>query len=337
MPELFERGVVVLSIDTEQIWGYLDLLSEVQFQCQYPDALGAHDKLLICLRAAGVSATWFVVGGLALHTSGGARDPRMTGLPNVSSASIPNRGEPTAPLWYNPSFVRRLREASPLQEIGLHGGLTHLTWTDAGATRELVRKELNEGIEALGGLSIRPISFSFPRNEEVHYDLLSEHGIRCYRGHPQSLPWRLGRTTPGAILRALDELRRGTPPPVWPHETLPGLWNIPASTFLYPLGAARARALGLASRAQRFNRGLDAAARCRGVFHFCLHPENLAESPYGFSVFDDILDRLVRARERGDVEVMTMSDVLARIERNQPYVSQKQKSHSDLSETYRRC
>ncbi len=24
----FERGVVILSLDTEQIWGYLDLLSE---------------------------------------------------------------------------------------------------------------------------------------------------------------------------------------------------------------------------------------------------------------------------------------------------------------------
>ena len=35
----FERGVVILSLDTEQIWGYLDLLNETQFRNQYPDAL----------------------------------------------------------------------------------------------------------------------------------------------------------------------------------------------------------------------------------------------------------------------------------------------------------
>ena len=42
----FERGVVILSLDTEQIWGYLDLLNETQFQNKYPDAHAAHGKVL---------------------------------------------------------------------------------------------------------------------------------------------------------------------------------------------------------------------------------------------------------------------------------------------------
>ena len=62
----FERGVVILSLDTEQIWGYLDLLNDAQFQRRYPDALGAHEKLLACLSRADVSATWFMVGGMTL-------------------------------------------------------------------------------------------------------------------------------------------------------------------------------------------------------------------------------------------------------------------------------
>ena len=71
----------MLSLDTEQIWGYLDLFNEQRFMRLYPDAVGAHAKLLECLTKAGVSATWFLVGGMALSGSQGPRDSRMAGLP----------------------------------------------------------------------------------------------------------------------------------------------------------------------------------------------------------------------------------------------------------------
>ena len=34
-------------------------------------------------------------------------------------------------------------------------------------------------------------------------------------------------------------------------------------------------------------------------------------------MFEDMLERLIRARDRGDVEILTMSDVAARMERGQ--------------------
>jgi hypothetical protein len=312
--KLFERGVVILSVDTEQIWGHLDVLNETQFHSRYPDALGAHDKLLTSLCAARVSATWFVVGGMALRGSDGARDGRMAGLPADWAARIPPGTETTTPLWYRRSFVKRLHEARPLQEIGLHGGLTHIIWTDARATRDVVEWELAEGIKALDQVFVRPCSFSFGREQEAYHELLPQHGIRSYRGRTVALGHQLGPTLRGALVRLLDEVVRATPPPVWPQETLPGLWNIPSSLFLYPIGPSRARVVGLRSRVERFSRGLEAAARCRGIFHYCLHPENLAESRDGFSMFDDILERLLRARDRGDVEVLTMSEVVARME-----------------------
>jgi peptidoglycan/xylan/chitin deacetylase (PgdA/CDA1 family) len=309
-----ERGAVILSVDTEQIWGYMDLLTEPQFLKRFRGARGAHDELLACLRAAGVSATWFVVGGMALHESLGARDPRMARLPAHWTARIPSGSETTAPLWYRRSFVEHLREARPVQEIGLHGGLTHLIWTDARATRDAVKWELIEGVKALKEASVQPRSFSFGRNQEAYHELLPAHGISSYRGRPPALAWKLGQAVPGAVMRVLDELRRATPPPVWPRETLRGLWNIPSSMFLYPISPSRARVVGLRSRIERFSRGLEAAARYRGIFHFCLHPENLAESRHGYSLFEDMLEMLVRARDRGDVEVLTMGQMAARME-----------------------
>jgi hypothetical protein len=127
--------------------------------------------------------------------------------------------------------------------------------------------------------------------------------------------FRLGPTVFGKLARLLDEMRRSTPAVVWPKEILPGLWNIPSSLFLYPIHPSRTRIVGLRSRVERFSRGLEAAARHRGIFHYSLHPDNLTESPDGFAMFEDMLDRLMLSRDRGDVEVLTMSEVVARMER----------------------
>jgi len=318
----FERGVAMLSLDTEQIWGYMDRLTEPQFRRRYPDALTAHEKLLACLTKAGVSATWFIVGGMTLRGSSGPWDHRMAGLPVEWTGRIPVGVEATTPLWYRQSFVEHLRKARPFQEIGLHGGLTHFIWTDARATRQVVEWELAEGVKALTQTLAPPASFSFGREQEAHYDLLPAYGIRCFRGRTAARSFQLGPTLSGSLARLFDELRRSTPPPVWPLEILPDLWNIPSSLFLYPIGASRTRVVGLGSRIERFSRGLAAATRHRGIFHFCLHPENLTESPHGFSMFEDIMEHLIRARDRGDVEILTMSEVAGRMERGRERVLQ---------------
>ncbi|HLH42330.1 MAG TPA: hypothetical protein VKV74_05035 [Bryobacteraceae bacterium] len=333
----FERGVAMVSLDTEQIWGYrdplFDPLDESQFENRYPGAPEAHDKLLACLQAAGIGATWFVVGGLALPGSAGACDGRLAGLPSRWKMRIPRGDEKSAPLWYRRSFLERLRAAGPLQEIGLHGGLTHFAWTDREENIEdVIRWELSEGLRALAEVELRPRSFSFPRDEEAHHALLTDYGICAYRGPTPGVASRLGRTLAGAVWRALAEIRRAAPTPVWPQETFPGLWNIPSSMFLYPIGPARSRIVGLRTRVERFARGIEAAVRRRGVFHFCLHPENLAESPSGFSMFEELLEKLLRARARGDVEVLTMREVAARMSAfGSPFTTHSQGSKSYVS------
>jgi peptidoglycan/xylan/chitin deacetylase (PgdA/CDA1 family) len=311
---LFDRGIVILSFDVEQIWGYLDLLNEAEFERLHPDAIDAHTRLLTALAAANVRATWFVVGGLALRGSQGDRDPRIAGLPYKWTSRIQTGNESTAPLWYRHSFIQTLRRVNPPQEIGLHGGLTHLIWTDRLATGEVVEWELAQGAKALHEASIIPLSFSFGREQEAFHNLLPGHGILSYRGRTVARSFRLGPTVFGKAARLLDEVRRGSPRIVWPQETLPGLWNIPSSLFLYSIHPSRTRFTGLRSRIARFNRGIEEAARYRGIFHFCLHPENLTQAPEGFALFDEMLERLISARARGDIDILTMSDVAGRME-----------------------
>ena len=105
------------------------------------------------------------------------------------------------------------------------------------------------------------------------------------------------------------------PPPVWPREVFPGLWNIPASLFLYPIGKFRTMVVPLQNRLQRVRRGLMAAIRHKAIFHYCLHPANLAEGPLGFPLFEEILKDLTRARDQGDAEILTLGALAHRLRR----------------------
>ncbi len=120
---------------------------------------------------------------------------------------------------------------------------------------------------------------------------------------------RLGQNLAGSVARAIEELGRFTPPPVWPVEALPGLWNIPPSLFLYSFGPQRSRVVPLRFRLARVRDGVEAAIRLRGIFHFSFHPENLAESPEAFPVFESIIDHLVTCRDHGDIRILAMHDI----------------------------
>lgn len=315
----FQRGVAVISIDTEQIWGHFDLMDEIDFQARYPDTRAVHDRLLALLCDAGVSATWTVVGLLASEGSRGKVDSRVTGLPSFWTQHIPPGTEATRPLWYARSFIRRLQRARIQQDIGIHGGLTHLIWAGTRVTKSMLARELRAGIAVLQEQGIYPESFVFPRDLEAHHAVLRDLGIRCYRGRAPICSERLRFNLAGSMVRAGEELLKLTPPVVFPREFLPGLWNLPASMFLYSLNQTRCRLIPARLRVERTKRGLEAAARCNGVFHLGLHPENLAESRFAFSTFESIIEEICRYRDAGDIEVLTMAGAIDRIasERNE--------------------
>ena len=77
------------------------------------------------------------------------------------------------------------------------------------------------------------------------------------------------------------------------------------------------------SRIERVRRGLEAAVSCGGIFHYWFHPDTLAEGSGGLSMLDAILEILIRAREAGRIEILTMAEVADRMEsrRERPLAS----------------
>jgi hypothetical protein len=307
------RGIVVISIDTEQIWGYFDLTDESGFSRRFPHSVAIHDPLLDALCSAGISATWAVVGAFSLPGTSGQLDSRFAGLRKEWVARIAAGDEVSSPLWYRRSFVIRLRDAQPKQDVGIHGGLTHLIWNDSKTSQETASKELDGGIRALEEIGIKPTSLVFPRDIIAHLQVLSYHGIRSYRGRAPILSEKLGFSLAARVARGVEEVGRFIPPLVWPKEVLPGLWDIPASTSLYSMRPAASRVAPLSTRLQRIRLGIEAAIRRHGIFHLCFHPENLAEAPWSFAVFESIVEEMARRRDAGDIEILTMNQVVDRM------------------------
>lgn len=310
----FDRGIVMVTLDAEQIWGYLDCYTEEEFNRRFPRTAETAPKLLELFCQAGISATWAVVGALSLDGAAGRDGPRFAGLPGEWIAGARAGDVRSAPLWYARPLVEQIRDALPVQEIGLHGGLTHLPWAKPPRSAELLRREIARGVEALREIGVTPRSFTFPRDMEAHHHLLTEHGIRCYRGAGSAWGQRCGRHLFGATVRLLSEVAGAPPPVVWPEQKLPGLWNIPSSLFLYSLSEGRARLAPFSRRIARLKAGIERAARARGVFHYYFHPENVVESRGAFSVMEEIVEQVARARDAGDVEVLTMSAAVCRLE-----------------------
>jgi hypothetical protein len=310
----FERGVVVISLDVEQIWGYLDCLTEAAFEAGFPAALQVPRDLLELLSGYRISATWCVVGALSLGRGEGASSPRLAGLPTAWTGRVRAGDERSAPLWYARGFIQRLRDNTVPQEIGLHGGLTHLPWARPRQPRETMRLELTRGIEALAELGIRPTAFTYPRNFEAHHDLLREAGLRCYRGPGLHRAARFRNPWVRSAARLLDEWRRTPPHTVFPEERLPRLWNIPGSMLPFRMNRSGLRLAPAATRVARVRLGVEAAARTGRVFHLWLHPENLAESAEAIGTFEDMLKVIDRARRAGEVEILTMTQTCLRME-----------------------
>ena len=219
-------------------------------------------------------AAWAIVGGLTLSGSAGRTDGRFRGLPDHWVSLIPAGNEMSHPMWYSRSFALQLRTAKPRQDIGLHGGLTGLMWDNARVTKAEIRREIRAGIDALAELGIHARSFVYPRNRECFHEFLVENDLAATVCGRSPVAWeKLTSRLPRAALRVIEEIGRFEPPVVWPSEYRPGLWNIPASLALYPMGRLRSQLVPLATRLRRFRLGIEAAVRSKGMFHFLSAPQ----------------------------------------------------------------
>jgi peptidoglycan/xylan/chitin deacetylase (PgdA/CDA1 family) len=310
-----ERGVFTLSLDLELIWGTLDLLGPDVFRerCKIERAF-VIDRLLDLFVEFEIRATWCVVGHLLLdrcYGDNGRKHPEIVRPQHAWCRGDwfqhdPDGTEVEAPEFLGRSLVEKIRRCPVPQEIGSHS-FSHVIFGDAGCSRETARAEIEACIKLGTRMGLSMHSFSFPRNQIGHSEILAEYGFACFRGLEPS--WYRRPGVPTAIQRLahlLENVTVARPPVVLPRRTLEGLVEIPGSMVYFPAHGLR-RLIPVSWRVRRALKGLNAAVRQNRIFHLWMHPTNLADETEAlFEGLRQILEHVSRCRDRGAIDVMPM-------------------------------
>jgi hypothetical protein len=305
------QPTVVISLDLELIWGYIDLC--------YDDDLvemgrWTHDigvpKVLNYFTRNGLSATWAMVGAMTRPSL-----PDVSGLPEVNYrhfpkpwfSYVPKEGdESTHPEWFGASLVEMIRSANPKQEIGFHS-FSHVLFGRPGMMRERAIAEYRYCAQIARELGIRAPCFVFPRNLIAYLADLRDAGFACFRDVDE-LPVRFASRTLTSVAGVLADFA-GLAPCMIEPSLKEGMVSIPGS-LLIRCAAGWRKYIPDSSRLRRLRKGLERVRRSGGVFHVWFHPEDLyAEWPRLENVVARFLEELGKLVRNGDLRCLTMGQL----------------------------
>ena len=311
-----EKGLFLLSIDTELAWGGVHNGSFQNRLGHYQRTREAIRQLVALLEVYEIQATWAVTGHLFLNqcrTQGGVKHPEITRPSYQWFAGDWFDVDPcgdlsTDPFWYGPDIVEQILSSNVSQEIGCHG-FSHMIVGDPGCSRDCFDSELKACRAEAERWGITLKSFVFPRNSVGHLDVLAHNGFTAFRG--QAPDWYAGLRGPVRKLARLWESLLPLPPPVTVPIIGDTICNIPASYF-YPHRDGWNRLIPLGLSVQKAKLALDKAVGRRSMFHLWFHPFNLASDPQGLlQGLESIFARVHALRQAGVLTNPTMGDLAA--------------------------
>ena len=236
--EPLDRGVAVVSVDTELAWGEAHRRDGGPGR-DYSTERAVIAEILDLFTRYEISATWAVVGHLLLDhcaSNGGHPHPDIV-RPSYSWLDgdwfdiDPCSTLEEAPTFYGRDIVAAIAGCRVAQEIGCHS-FSHLIARDPGCSEEAFVSDLNACRAAAAGEQVDLRSFVFPRNAIAHVGLLGEHGFRCYRGRSATAPM-------GRVARTVDRIRPLTRSAVRPVREPSGVWNLPQTYLFAPATRGR--------------------------------------------------------------------------------------------------
>jgi len=229
----FERGVAVISIDTELAWGESHHRDGAGPRRDYGSERAAIDQILEVFDRYDVSATWAIVGHLFLdhcEAVDGRAHPEIVRPINPPSSSNgdwfdidPCSTLQDAPAFYGRDIVAAIAGCGTPQEIGCHS-FSHLIADGCGEDAFESDLAACRAVAAADGVDVR--SFVYPRNAIDHIDLLRANGFVCYRGSAASAIASAGR-----LVRYADRVRPLASSAVVPIRHSSGVWNVPTQNF----------------------------------------------------------------------------------------------------------
>ena len=189
----------------------------------------------------------------------------------------------------------------------MHGGISHLIWGDPRTDAAIAAREFAPAWKCCKRWAFTRASFVFPRDLDAHHAVLATAASLLSR--PRAGPFGALRLQQNRRHRAGRRRVARAHSPAGLAGRISTRPMEPARFYVYLLSGRGALPLRSGAPARRADPGigLKDASGARGVFHLALHPENLAESHFAFSVFEAMVHEICRWRDRHGVEVHSMA------------------------------
>lgn len=320
MPECFDTGKFVISLDFELFWGVRDKRTIDTYGENILGVKQVIPALLNLFDKYGVKGTFSTVGFLfardksELLRFSPSLQPAYAdrNLSPYASFDKVGNGETDDPYHFGFSLLQQIKENGN-HEIGTHT-FCHYYCLEPGQTLQAFKEDLQAAkiIAADKDISVR--SLVFPRNQfnAEYLSACKEAGIESYRGNPASWLYA-GRNKNDEslfrrVLRFVDAYVNLTGYHCHSAEvvkTFP-LMNVAASRFLRPYNRAVSFLDRL--RLRRIKKAMHHAAKHRKLFHLWWHPHNFGKDlPQNLGFLDKILQYYAELHNRYQFESITMS------------------------------
>lgn len=303
------RGSLIISIDTELLWGRHDL-NYSNFLRRAKKERSIIKKLLSLFTKYHIPATWGVVGHLFLKQ---CSPKNNINHPEINRPNYPwvkgdwFKDDPATsirkdPAWYGQDLVKLIKD-TPHQEIACHS-FSHVLFGHPGCSRDCAESEITTCLKLAKGLGIKFQSFIFPRNSVGHLNLLKKYGFSAFRSLKPA--WQNHNNLLTKLVQ-LAWLVSPLAPPVFEAKKVSGLVDLPGSMYYLSTRGPR-KLLPIKLRVLKAKLGINQAIKQKKIFHLWFHPTDLVDDPKLLAGLEEVIVFATSLRQANQLSIMTMGE-----------------------------
>ena len=208
MPKIKNFGILIISLDLEEYWGFKDKISIRDFKKRFNGGSLVIPHILNLFKIYGIHATWATTGCLFFDNY----YDLINNLPELKPKYLDKKLSDY--LYFNNNDINDIDQSllfmpqqilsiskEPHQEIGTHT-FSHYYCLEPGQTKEQFKADIQAAKKIAKKYDIQIKSIVFPRNQ-INIDYLkvcSELGINSYRGNQDKWIYkRLSKTSTNNI------------------------------------------------------------------------------------------------------------------------------------------
>lgn len=281
-----EKGIFVISLDFELLWGVRDHATISTYGKQILGARTAVNEILSLFQTYQIHATWGIVGFLFFEHKKMLLDNLPKELPKYNRSHLSNyeylyeigESESEDPYHFGASLIKEIYQTQN-QEIASHT-FSHYYCREQGQTENQFKADIERVLWIAKCWNLEIKSIIFPRNQvnEEYLKICIENGIKNYRGEDKNFIYRGSNTWWKRGMRFAEVYLGWISTHIYTRKEIPEKYmnNIRAGIFLRPYS----HKFFFIEQLKLFHikRRMKKAAKKGKVLHIWFHPHNFGRN-----------------------------------------------------------